>query len=241
LSLSDRRHSRVERDDPLARLVTISEPYSPASEAYRTLRTNLLYTHVDNPPKVLVISSPGPREGKSTICANLGVVLAQLKKNVLMIDCDLRRPVLHKILGLRNLLGLVNVLAEEHSPQEVWHEPLAGLRVLTVGPIPPNPADLLSSQRFAEFIRQATGEFDYVLIDSSPIEVVSDYAVLATLSDGVLLVIDAQTTRKAAVRRSIRRLETVGANMLGTVLNNVKVSQEHYDYSSYSYEEVERE
>lgn len=237
MSLSQRR-SEDQPDDLLARLVTISEPDGLVSEAYRTLRTNLLYTFMDNPPKVIVVSSPGPREGKSTTSANLGVVLTQLKRNVLMIDCDLRRPILHKMFGRRNLLGLVNVLAGEYSPQDVWHEPLPRLMLLTVGPIPTNPAELLSSQRLAELIHQAKERFDYVLIDASPIDLVSDPAILATLSDGVLLVINAQNTRKEAVRRSIRRLEAVGANVLGTVLNDVKVPTGHYSYPSYSGEEL---
>lgn len=233
MSLPPRRNE-VQPDDLLARLVTISEPGSLASEAYRTLRTNLLYSFVDNPPKVIVVSSPGPGEGKSTTCANLGVVLTQLEKDILMIDCDLRRPILHKMFGRRNLLGLVNVLAGEYSPQDVWHEPLPGLKVLTAGPVPPNPAELLSSRRLAELIRQAKEGFDYILIDASPVELVSDPAILSTVSDGVLLVINAQNTRKAAVRRSIRRLEAVRTTILGMVLNDVKVpTKRHFSYPGY--------
>src|SRR5215204_6038338 len=139
-------------EDFTQRLVTNLDPTSPISEAYRTLRTNLLYTVVDKPPKVVVITSSGPGEGKSTTCANLGVVLVQAAKSVLILDCDFRRPVMHKIFGLRNVHGIINVLTEEHDLQEVWKEPVAGLKVVPVGPIPPNPAEVLGTQRFSTFV-----------------------------------------------------------------------------------------
>lgn len=220
-----------EANDLSGRLVTVLEPASAAAESYRTLRTNLLYATVDTPPKVLVLTSPGPQQGKSTTCANLGVSLIQADKRVLIVDCDFRRPVMHKIFGLRNLRGMVNFLAGERNLQDVWQEPLAGLKVLTVGPIPPNPAELLGSRRFAEFLGQMRREFDHVLIDAPPIELVSDPAILATLSDGVLLILDSRNIRKSSLRRSVRSLEAVGANILGTTINNVKSSKDGYQYN----------
>jgi capsular exopolysaccharide synthesis family protein len=190
------------------------------------VRTNLFYALVDEPPKVITVTSPHPREGKSTVCANLGVVLAQAEKNTLVVDCDLRKPVLHKFFaGERNLRGIVNVLAGEVGLEEVWWEPLPGLKVVSVGPVPLHPAELLSSRRFAEFLHQARGGFDYVLLDAPPTQVVADPAIIAAQGDGVLLVFDAQSTPKRTVRRSIRSLEAVGATVLGTVVNNVKGSQ----------------
>lgn len=221
--------------DLSGRLVTMIDPNSIASEAYRTVRTNLLYSLVDLPLQVVVLTSSGPQEGKSITCANLGVTLAQADKRTLLLDCDLRRPVLHKVFGIRNVRGLVNVLAGERGIEEVWHEPLLGLKVVTVGPVPPNPAELLGSQRFAEFIERVRQECDYVLVDAPPVGLVSDPAVLATLSDGVILVFDAQKTRKGAVRNSMRTLEAVGANVLGTVMNNTKVSKK--TYYTYMYEQ----
>lgn len=109
------------------------DPYDGASEAYRTLRTNLFYSIADTPPKVIALTSPGPGEGKSTICANLGVVLAQADKKTLVVDCDLRKAVIHRIFGIRNINGLINVLVGECDLQDVWEEPLEGLKVLTVG------------------------------------------------------------------------------------------------------------
>ena len=228
---------RESEADFAQRLVTNLDPTSPVSEAYRTLRTNLLYTLVDEPPKVVVLTSSGPGEGKSTTCANLGVVLTQASKSVLILDCDFRRPVMHKIFGLRNLHGIINVLTEEHDLQEVWKEPVAGLKVVPVGPIPPNPAEVLGTQRFSKFVASVREEFDYVLIDTAPIGVVSDPLILATQGDGVLLVLDAQNTRKGSVRRAMRNLESVGGNVLGTVMNNAQVSRgTYYGYSNYAYE-----
>jgi capsular exopolysaccharide synthesis family protein len=227
---------RVKTTDILAkRLVTVLSPESAASEAYRTLRTNLLYAHVDNPPKVIVLTSPGQGEGKSTTCANLGVVLAQAGKNTLLLDCDLRRPVIHKFFGLRNLSGMVEVLVEERKVQEVWNEPIPELKVLASGRIPPNPTELLGTQRFAEMLAGFRDIFDYVLVDAPPEGPVSDSAVLATRGDGVLLVLDAQHTRKAHLQQAMRGLEIVGANVFGTVMNNVKLpARSDYYYGHYS-------
>lgn len=219
---------KIESNNISGHLVTILDPGSVASEAYRTLRTNLLYARVDDPPKVIVVSSPGQREGKSTTCANLGVVLAQVGKNVLIVDCDLRKPAMHKIFGLGNSRGLVNVLLKECVLQDAWHEIVAGLKILTVGLVPPNPTELLSSQRFADFVRQVREEFDYVLVDASPVRLVSDPAILSAHGDGVLLVIDAQNTRKVALRQSMRSLEAVGANVLGVMMNRVEALESSY-------------
>jgi capsular exopolysaccharide synthesis family protein len=209
-------------------LITVLDPADAASEAYRALRTSLLYARVDNPPKVILVTSPGSTEGKSTVCANLGVVLAQAGKRVLIMDCDLRRPVIHRIFGLPNTWGIVNVLVGESNLRDTYQEPVPGMKVLTVGAVPPNPAELLSSQRLSELLLTVREDFDYVLLDSSPTKLVSDPAILAAQSDGVLLTFDAQRTRKGDVRRAALALTTVGANILGTVMNNVKGSDEIY-------------
>lgn len=203
-------------------LVTLLDPTNAASEAYRALRANLLYAFVDDPPEVILVTSPGRREGKSITCANLGVVLAQVGKSVLIIDCDLRKPALHDIFGLGNAQGLITVLVKERGLQEAWDEPVEGLKVLTAGPNPPNPAEVLSTQRFGELVRHAREEFDYVLLDGPPLGPVSDSAVLSVHADGSLLVIDSQSTRKIAVRRSVRDLEAVGGDVIGVVINKAK-------------------
>jgi capsular exopolysaccharide synthesis family protein len=231
------RTESLPADELAARLVTITDPSSAASEAYRRLRTTLVYSLVDTPPKVIVLTSPGAREGKSTTCANLGVVLSQAGKEVLIIDCDFRKPVMHKFFGLRNLHGVVDLLVGERTLQEVAKEPVPGLRVVPVGPIPPNPTELFGTQRFTDFLSGVRQQFAYVLVDAPPVRLVSDSAVLATQSDGVLLVFDAQNTRKGSLRQALRSLEAVGANVLGTVMNNVEASKSSdYFYSYYSYE-----
>jgi len=223
--------------DLAGRLVTLVDQDGLAAEDYRSLRTNLFYAFVDAPPRAIVTTSPGPREGKSTTCANLGVALAQAGRSTLLLDCDLRKPVVHEIFGLRNIRGVVDVLAGTRELREVWHSPVPNLRVVPTGPIPPNPAELLSSRRFQQMLEEARGQFDYVLMDAPPVEAVSDPVILATHSDGVLLVIDAQNTRKGAVRRAMRSLEAVGARVLGTVLNNAGETEGgyYYYYRRYGY------
>jgi capsular exopolysaccharide synthesis family protein len=216
-------------------LITVVDPANVASEAYRTLRTSLLHARVDPPPKVIVATSPDIGDGKSTLCANLGVVLAQAGKNVLIVDCDFRRPRIRGIFGLDDgegspSKGLSDVLAGECSPQEAYRAPLPdlSLKVLSGDALPPDPTALLESQRLREFLAGAREEFDYVIIDSPPLGMVSDPLVVATQGDGVLLVADAQKTRKGDVRLAIRRLTAVGANVLGTVMNNVKGGKSTY-------------
>src|SRR5829696_1715065 len=229
-------HRETETEELAGRLVTVLDPTSVAAEAYRTLRTNLLYSaFVDERAKVIVVTSHGPGEGKSTTCANLGVVLAQAGKNVLILDCDFRKPIIHRFFGLRNLVGVVDVLAGERKLQDVGAEPVKGLRVMPVGHIPPNPSELLGNPRFSELLASLREQFDYVLIDAPPVGLVSDPVILATQGDGVLLVSDAQNTRKGFVRQSMRSLEAVGARVLGTVMNNVKVSNTEYFYYEYAY------
>lgn len=217
-----RIQKRAQKDTAYAhseRLVTLLNPVGMVSEAYRSLRTSLLYAVTDEPPKVILITSPGSADGKSTTCANLAVVLAQVGKQVLVIDGDLREPSLHTIFGVPNVSGLVNVLSGEYILDVCTAEPLPGLNVLSTGPLPPNPAEVLSTSRFAELIGQASRLFDYVLIDSPPTGLVSDPMVIATQADAVLLVLDSKGTSKGSLRKAVRNLEAVGANVLGTVMN----------------------
>jgi capsular exopolysaccharide synthesis family protein len=231
--LKKRMQKNHEVADHANSLVTIVDPAGVASEAYRSLRTSLLYAVVDNPLKVVLLTSPGPGEGKSTTCANLGTVLAQAGNNTLMIDADLRRPSLHKFFGARNFRGLMNVLTDDNELSEVLVEPLPGLKVAPTGPIPSNPSEILGSNRFAHLVEAARKEFDYVLIDSPPVGLVPDPVILATQADGVLLVLDAQGTRKDALRKAIRSLKSVGANVLGTVMNNAEEGK-NASYNSYA-------
>lgn len=217
--VDDRSSQEVERNGFSDALVVLQNPAGTVSEAYRMLRTNLFYARVDTPPKVIVLTSTGRDEGKSTTVANLGVSLAQTGKNTLILDCDLRRPSQHNIFRTRNLRGLVDVLVGQVEAPEVWHEPIPNLKLMPAGAPPPNPAEILTSRRLTEFLGWVRQEFDYVLVDTPPMDYVSEATALAANGDGVLLVLDSQHTRKVALRQAIRRLRTVGANVLGTVMN----------------------
>jgi capsular exopolysaccharide synthesis family protein len=162
-------------------------------------------------------------------------VLAQADKNTLIVDCDMRRPTLHKVFGLRNVRGLGDILADRLNPREVWQEPLKNLKVILAGPLPYNPAELLGSKRFAEFLDGARKDFEYILMDVAPLRLVSDPLVLASQADGVLLVVDAQHTRKEVLRECISSLEAVEANVLGTVINRIKVAERSYHGEGYGY------
>jgi capsular exopolysaccharide synthesis family protein len=220
----ERRLESVEQATKVSpgRLVTLLDPASAAADAYRVLGANLHHALTDTPSKVIALTSPGHDEGKTTVCANLGVVLAEADESVMIIDCDLHRPAMHGAFGFRNLQGLENVLSGERRPHEIQQEPIPGLSIVTAGPAPPYPAELLHSRLFADFLRQVSSEFDYVLLDSPPMSVVPDSLVVAAQGDGVLVVLDAQNTRKEALRRTIHSLDSVRANILGTVMGNAK-------------------
>ena len=228
-----RRHTQKDEVDALsAQLVTVLDPASVASEAYRSLRTTLLYAVANTPPTVILITSPGLMDGKSTTCANLAVVLAQAGKETLVIDGDLHKPSLHKIFGVPNINGMVNVLTGEYDLSEMCTEHFPGLKILSTGPIPPSPAELLISGRLVPLIRQARQLFDYVLIDSPPTELVSDPMIIATQADAVMLVLNSEETSKASMHRAVHDLEAVGANVVGTVINKApKPETRRYDYN----------
>ncbi len=229
IAVSSQKHRK--REDATLDLVTVYDPTGAASDAYRMLRTNLFYALVDAPPKVIILTSAGHREGKSITTANLGVTLAQAGKNTLLLDCDLRKPALHNLFRTRNLEGLVDILIGEREPQEVWQEPIPSLKLVSSGPPPPDQAELLSSRRLAEFLERMRQQFDYVLVDTPPVGRASDSAVLAANADGVLLVLDPQHTRKRSLRQALHLLEGVGANILGTVMNNYEASGDDRSYN----------
>ena len=228
-----RRQAQNDEVDALSeQLVTLLDPAAVASEAYRSLRTSLLYAVANAPPTVILITSPGLRDGKSTTCANLAVVLAQAGKETLVIDGDLHEPSLHKIFGVPNVNGMVNVLSGEYDLSEMCTEPFPGLKVLSTGPKPPNPAELLISGRLASLVSQARQLFDYVLIDSPPTELVSDPMIIATQADAVMLVLNSEETSKVSMHRAVHDLEAVGANVVGTVINKApKTVIRRYEYN----------
>ena len=204
------------------RLDLISDPDGAVSEAYRALRTNLLHSFGNSPPGAIVLTSPASSQKHSSVCANLAVSFVHVNKRTLIVDCDLRRPLVHKVFGLRNVYGLTDVLAGSSSLQEVWREPLPGLGLLTAGASRPGMVDLLESSGFDDLLASAREEFDIVLLDAPPLGEFSDAAILATKSDGALLSLDAGDPRKRPVRRAVHQLNTVGATVLGTVVCDAK-------------------
>ncbi len=206
-------------------LVTISNPRSPISEAYRTLRTNLEFSSLDKPLKTMVVTSAGPEEGKSTTLANLAVTLAQAEKKVILVDCDLRRPSQHEIFGVANGVGLTSMVVDEEAFKNppLQETPAPNLKLLPSGPLPPNPSELLGSRRMEEIIATLRERADLVLFDAPPIIAVTDAAVLASKVDGVLLVIRAGTTKRDHAQRAKALLEKVNARLVGAVLNNVRM------------------
>ncbi len=219
------------------KLIAAIHPRSPISEAYRILRTNIQFSAVDRPLETLLISSPNPIEGKSITLANLGVVMAQAGLSAILVDSDLRRPVLHKIFDLPNKEGLTTALleGEPHLDGHLQATQVENLWILTSGPLPPNPSELLGSQKMKNLIEALKEKADVILFDSPPSLVVTDAAVLARQVDGVLLVTDAGNTRREMARRAKDDLLKVGANVLGAVLNKLSPRGAGYYYHYYYY------
>ena len=219
-------------NNPSESLVTLTNPRSPVSEAYRTLRTNLEFSSLDKPIKTMVVTSPGLGEGKSTTLANLAVTLAQAEKEVILVDCDLRRPSQHEIFGLSNGVGLTTMVMDDGAMKDppLLDTGVAGLRLLPSGPLPPNPSELVGSRRMAEIISVLGERSDIALFDAPPVVAVTDAAVLASRVDGVLLVIKAGATKRDHAQRAKALLEKVNAHLLGVVLNNIKMDTSYYSY-----------
>jgi len=210
--------------EPWNELITVVEPRSPVSEAYRTLRTNLDFSGLDHALKTLVVTSAGMGEGKSTTLANLAVVSAQAGRSVILVDADLRRPALHRIFGLDNSVGLTTMMMDEAllTAPPLCKTPIDGLSVLPSGALPPNPAEVMGSRRMVDVIAALTERADHVMFDTPPVVAVTDAAVLATKVDGVLLIISAGHTRRDHARMAVQRLQQINARIVGTVLTNVQ-------------------
>ena len=210
---------------------------SPFAEAFRALRTNINYSSLDKPYRSILVASSGPGEGKTITTSNLGVVFAQSNKKVLIVDCDLRRPTMHKMFGLDNGRGVTNVLVTDGDPAASAQETqVPGLSVLTSGPIPPNPAELVGSQRMQTLLSRALESYDFVLLDSPPVNMVTDAVLLASVVDGVLMVVQSEETRINHATEALEKLKNVDAKIIGVILNNVDTSAGNYYYNSYYYQ-----
>ena len=223
--------SQRERD-----LYVFRHPSSRVAECCRSIRTNILFSSADRPMRTLTISSPRPREGKTTSTIYLGSIMAQSGQRVLLVDTDLRRPRLHKSLGVSRAIGLTNLLLGESTIEDVVKTTdVPNLFVLPCGPTPPNPAELLLTKRFREILEQLEGRFDRILLDSPPLLAVTDAVILARLSDGVVLIAQAGKTAADDARTAASQLRDVEAPILGVILNDMDLSDKRYGYSYYQY------
>lgn len=220
------------------RFITDRDKLSPISEAYRAIRTNLQFAAAgEGQVKTIGFTSALPSEGKSTTVANLAIVIAQDSKRVLLIDCDLRRPVVHRSFGLPNR-GLTNCFADGLELTDViQHGVYPGLDVVTAGPIPPNPAELLGSPKMQDLLRSVEDDYDYILLDLPPILVVTDAAVIGSKVDGVILVVGSGDISPDEAKQAKSLLEKGRTNILGVVLNKVPQRQHGSYYYYYYYDE----
>ena len=227
------RHADSEAAYQLATL----DNQSSAAEAYRVLRTSVLLSAAGRPPKTILITSGQPGEGKTTTVVNTAISLAQMGASVLIIDCDLRRPTTHKVLGVDHAQGLSTYLSRDVQLDELIQRlPIANLSLLPCGPVPPNPAELIISEKMKDLLRDLAGRYDHILIDSPPLINVTDPVILSTMVDGVILVVHGGKSTRDVVRRARQELSTVGAKIFGVVLNNVDLRRDGYDnYYYYRY------
>lgn len=207
-------------------------PKSIYGEAYRTLRTNIQFSGIDRNLKSIVITSSIAEEGKTTVAINLAFSISQIDKRVILIDSDLRKPKIHKELNLLNLSGLTTILAE-NLDYKLFVQSINGenLDVLTSGPIPPNPSELLGSKRMLLLLESIKEDYDMIIFDSPPAGIVADAAVLSTIVDGIILVCAAGKTEIGAIKATKASLDKVNANIIGVVMNKVPIKKsEHYYY-----------
>ncbi len=229
------------------KLVTLAQPRSPISEAYRSLRTAILFSSVDDPVRTLLVTSPGPSEGKSFTAANLAVVMAQTGSKVLLIDADLRKPVQHRLFETNRNFGLTDLLISMSPEPDNHRPPLAhpqlnqaisetkqpGLYLITSGSVPPNPAELVGSAKMKSLIATLAKGFDFIVIDSPPSLAVTDAVILSTRVDSVLLIATAGETRRNQLGQAMMRLREVNANVAGVVLNRLTARSSDYYYYYY--------
>ncbi|HRO91845.1 MAG TPA: CpsD/CapB family tyrosine-protein kinase [Promineifilum sp.] len=201
-------------------LVTITDPRSPVSEAYRSLRANLSFYSLDKPLRTLMVTSPAAGEGKSTTIANLAVTMAQSGRRTIVVDTDLRRPALHELFGGQMSPGLTDAMMAAAGELPLQKTAVENLWLLSSGPKPPNPADLLGAERMAQIIAQLTEQADIVLFDAPPVMAAADAAILGARVDGVLLVIQAGKTRRDHSERARETLEKSRAHVVGAALTN---------------------
>lgn len=210
--------------------VVEKQPKSVAAEAYRSLKTNIQYSSFDKEYKTIVVTSANPGEGKSTTAGNLALTLAEGEAKVLLVDCDMRKPSMHKNFRVTNAYGISDVLLQKQKVMDVAHMYNKNLSIITAGKIPPNPAEMLASKAMTLFLKEMKEHFDYIVLDTPPVQAVADAQILSTKVDGTLVVVRAGVTKKDDVHNSVASLKKVNANIIGTVLHAVDNSKNKYYY-----------
>lgn len=214
------------------RLISIDQPRNPISEGFRSLRENVRFASIDNELHTLMVTSPEPGVGKSTVAANLSAVFAQAGVNTILIDCDMRRPAQHIHFDFTNHYGLSDILFDQNTPLDKLklHTPIENLRVIPSGNLPPNPAELMASKRMKGFLEGLKAQAELLIIDTPPLQVVTDALSITTEMDGVLLVVQPGKTHVTAARQTVEQLKRAKARILGVVLNPLDLKRSQYAY-----------
>lgn len=226
------KKKKIVTSDKRPSLITLTRPSSVIAEQFRTIRTNIQFSMVDKELKTLMVTSASPGAGKSTVSANLAVTIAMQGKRVLLVDADMRKPTVHKTFELTNQSGLTTLLTDKETTiKDVAHRmPTEGLYVITSGAIPPNPSELLDSNRMTLLIKEFEEIFDLIIFDTPPVIAVTDAQVMASKVDGTLFVINKGVADKEMVKKSKELLDMVNANVIGAIFNRVDVSKDNYYY-----------
>lgn len=219
-------------------IIVNTDSKSPISEAYRVLRTNVQYSNIDKQLKTIVVTSSGPMEGKTTTVVNLAVTFAQAGSRVLLIDSDLRKPKIHGFFMLSKDKGLTNLIAshEDHK-RYINSSDISNLDILTCGTIPPNPSEVLGSNSMKQFIQKVSKEYDIILIDTPPVGLVTDAAIVSTYVDGTILVANSGHVEIESIKRAKELLDQVNANIIGVVLNKLDKKSGKNRFSDHYYYE----
>ncbi|WP_325052449.1 CpsD/CapB family tyrosine-protein kinase [Macrococcoides canis] len=230
-----KRKSNLTQLPKQRKLITHLYPKSTVSEQYRMIRSNIMFSGVDKEIKKLVVTSAAPSAGKSTTAANIAVAYAQAGKNVLLIDGDFRKPTVQYTFETKNVFGLSNLITDQiNINQAVQNTQVENLSIMTSGPIPPNPSELLASKRFKELLSNLEEYFDMIIIDTPPVLAVTDAVIMSTLVDGTILVTNVEINNRHHLLKAKEVLQKSNANILGIVLNNVeKSSEDDYYYEYY--------
>ena len=217
-------------------LVMMHSPKSTASESFRGIRTGILFSAADTVPQILLVTSAGPSEGKTICASNLAVTMAQAGSRVLLLDCDMRRPRIHKIFQTGRDIGVSSILImKEAIKNAIIPTGIENLDMIAVGPIPPNPSELIGSKKMKQFLDSLRSDYERIIIDSPPITAVTDSVILSQMIDGVIVIIRAGDTPRPVVQNGIAQLNAVNARILGAVLNGVKTGRDSYYYYQYHY------